>query len=96
MICDCDVFLGGCELNQDDAVSPGAGSEEAVLDWFVEELASYEAADMESKRGTPAAQVSYTSRDLHPAVLVWTFVLSGTVLPFFSSTLNFSFLRLTH
>ncbi|CAB1100016.1 unnamed protein product [Ectocarpus sp. CCAP 1310/34] len=43
--------------SQDIGASPDAATEEAVMDWFVEEVADYEPNNLDARKTTPAVQV---------------------------------------
>ncbi|CAM9304775.1 unnamed protein product [Ectocarpus sp. 13 AM-2016] len=47
---------GGCGWSQDVDASPDAATEEAVMDWFVEEVADYEPNKPDARKTTPAVQ----------------------------------------
>lgn len=52
---------GECGCSQDMDASPDAESEEAIMDWFIEEVADYEADDCDARKATPAEQVKITA-----------------------------------
>ncbi|CAN0086953.1 unnamed protein product, partial [Ectocarpus fasciculatus] len=41
---------GGCGWSQDIGASPDAATEEAVMDWFVEEVAEYEPSNSDARK----------------------------------------------
>ncbi|CBJ31627.1 Leucine Rich Repeat Protein [Ectocarpus siliculosus] len=47
---------GGCGWSQDIGASPDSATEEAVMDWFVEEVADYEPNNLDARKTTPAVQ----------------------------------------
>ncbi|CAM9595088.1 unnamed protein product [Ectocarpus sp. 12 AP-2014] len=47
---------GGRGWSQDIGASPDAATEEAVMDWFVEEVADYEPNKLDARNTTPAVQ----------------------------------------
>ncbi|CAB1100863.1 unnamed protein product [Ectocarpus sp. CCAP 1310/34] len=48
---------GGGGWSQDIGASPDPATEEAVMDWFVEEVADYEPNNLDARKTTPAVQV---------------------------------------
>ncbi|CAN0115008.1 unnamed protein product, partial [Ectocarpus sp. 6 AP-2014] len=47
---------GVCGWNQDIGASPDSATEEAVMDWFVEEVAEYEPNNLDARKTTAAVQ----------------------------------------
>ncbi|CAM9352312.1 unnamed protein product [Ectocarpus sp. 12 AP-2014] len=47
---------GGCGWSQDIGASPDFATEEAVMDWFVEEVADYEPNNFDARKTTPVVQ----------------------------------------
>ncbi|CAM9187206.1 unnamed protein product, partial [Ectocarpus sp. 8 AP-2014] len=47
---------GGCGWSQDIGASPDSATEEAIMDWFVEEVADYEPNNLDARKTTPAVQ----------------------------------------
>ncbi|CAB1110500.1 unnamed protein product [Ectocarpus sp. CCAP 1310/34] len=47
---------GGGGWSQDIGASPDSATEEAVMDWFVEEVADYEPNNLDTRKTTPAVQ----------------------------------------
>ncbi|CAN0062684.1 unnamed protein product, partial [Ectocarpus sp. 4 AP-2014] len=47
---------GGCGLSQDIGASPDSPTEEAVMDWFVKEVADHEPSNFDARKTTPAVK----------------------------------------
>ncbi|CAN0229315.1 unnamed protein product [Ectocarpus sp. 12 AP-2014] len=47
---------GGCGWSHDIGTSADSATEEAVMDWFVEEVADYEPNELDARKTTPAVQ----------------------------------------
>ncbi|CAM9173614.1 unnamed protein product, partial [Ectocarpus fasciculatus] len=65
-----DNFEGECGWSQEMNASPDAASEEAIMDWFIEEVADSEPNDCDGKKTTPAEEAGRKLGKKHLKILL--------------------------